>query len=222
MNIISILDRPIAFHRVLVEPCGSVNAALFLSQAIYWTNRLPEDRDGWFYKTHKEWTDETGLTRKEQGGARTKLKAANLLEEVLAGNPAQLHFRVIIESLEGMCQKGQLDARKRTTRCAERDNYTIRNKEYTEITISANSKRFVRPSLEQIEEYIQERGLPITEGQRFQDYQDSKGWVVGTAPMKDWKAAIRTWEGNYKKRSPATQKPKHEIESELTRIRLGL
>lgn len=43
-----------------------------------------------------------------------------------------------------------------------------------------------------------EVGLPASEASKFMDYHDSKGWVVGRAPMKDWKAAVRTWKGNYK------------------------
>lgn len=99
MNILKLLDRPIAFHRSLVEPAGSVNAALMLSQAIYWALRIPKERDGWFWKTAEEWQAEIGLTRAEQEGARKRLIAANLLEEKLEGIPAKLHFRVIETSL---------------------------------------------------------------------------------------------------------------------------
>ena len=53
--------QTITFHRVFVDITGSINAALMLSNAIYWTNRLPPERDGWFYKTKEEWEQETGL-----------------------------------------------------------------------------------------------------------------------------------------------------------------
>lgn len=99
MSILKLLDRPIAFHRCLVDPAGSVNAALMLSQAIYWTNRLPKERDGWFWKTGTEWTDETGLSRYEQEAARKLLKQRKLMEEKLVGVPATLHFRVVETSL---------------------------------------------------------------------------------------------------------------------------
>jgi hypothetical protein len=29
---------------------------------------------------------------------------------------------------------------------------------------------------------------------RFWDFYESKGWVIGKSPMKDWRAAVRTWE----------------------------
>ena len=53
--------------------------------------------------------------------------------------------------------------------------------------------RFVPPDVEQVRAYCRERGNSI-EPQTFVDYYASKGWVVGRSPMKDWKAAVRTWE----------------------------
>lgn len=52
--------------------------------------------------------------------------------------------------------------------------------------------RFVKPTIEQIHSYCLERGYAV-DAERFYDYYESKGWVVGRAPMKDWKAAVRTW-----------------------------
>lgn len=72
--------QTITFHRVFVDITGSINAALMLSNAIYWTNRLPPERDGWFYKTKDEWTTETGLSRKEQDNARQRLLELGILE----------------------------------------------------------------------------------------------------------------------------------------------
>jgi hypothetical protein len=96
----SALDRPIAFHRSLVGPCGSIYAAILLGQAIYWTNRLEGDKGGWFYKTAKEWEDETALTTDQQATARKLLVARGLLEEKRQGLPCQLYFRVNLEAVE--------------------------------------------------------------------------------------------------------------------------
>lgn len=53
--------------------------------------------------------------------------------------------------------------------------------------------RFVKPTLSEIEEYCYSRNNNIS-AQNFYDFYESKGWKVGNSPMKDWKAAIRTWE----------------------------
>ena len=54
-------------------------------------------------------------------------------------------------------------------------------------------RRFVKPSVADVEAYCNERGNGI-DAQRFVDFYESKGWKVGNSPMKDWKAAVRTWE----------------------------
>lgn len=99
MSLIQILDRPIAFHRCLVTVSGSVNAALMLSQAIYWSNRC-QDPDGWFWKSAEEWEEETGLTRREQETARKQLKSRNLMSEKLKNSPPVVHFQVNSTQLE--------------------------------------------------------------------------------------------------------------------------
>ena len=55
------------------------------------------------------------------------------------------------------------------------------------------NKRFTPPTPEQVTEYCQSRGNGI-KGDRFVDWYATRGWKVGSAQMKDWKAAIRTWE----------------------------
>ena len=58
-------------------------------------------------------------------------------------------------------------------------------------------KRFTPPSVEMVREYCWERGNSV-DPQRFVDYYSSNGWMVGKNKMKDWKAAVRTWEQNDK------------------------
>lgn len=63
-------------------------------------------------------------------------------------------------------------------------------------------KRFVKPTIEEVQAYCQERNKGV-DAQRWYDYYSSNGWKVGKNPMKDWKAAVRTWE-----RSDSNGKPK--------------
>lgn len=98
-QILQILAPPIAFHRCLVPVAGSVNAALMLSQALYWTPRT-KDPAGWFYKSQKEWEEETGLSRSEQDIARKQLKTTGFWQERLKGVPATLYFCVDCEILQ--------------------------------------------------------------------------------------------------------------------------
>ena len=69
----------------------------------------------------------------------------------------------------------------------------------TNILLSNDSKgetrarRFTPPTLDDVLAYVRERGSDV-DPQRFLDFYASKGWMVGKNPMKDWKAAVRTWE----------------------------
>ena len=55
------------------------------------------------------------------------------------------------------------------------------------------TKRFKKPTLEAMKAYCEERGNVIN-ADKFYDYYESNGWIVGRTKMKDWKAAVRRWE----------------------------
>lgn len=56
-------------------------------------------------------------------------------------------------------------------------------------------KRFEKPTLSEIKEYCIERNNNV-DAQHFYDYYESNGWKVGKNSMKNWHAAVRTWEKN--------------------------
>ena len=62
-------------------------------------------------------------------------------------------------------------------------------------SIETKRKRFVPPTLEEVQAYCYERNNGV-DAERFIDYYTSNGWLVGKNKMKDWKAAVRTWERN--------------------------
>ena len=57
----------------------------------------------------------------------------------------------------------------------------------------APRKRFAPPTVDEVRAYCIERKNSV-DPQRFVDYYSSNGWKVGKNAMKDWKAAVRTWE----------------------------
>lgn len=67
-------------------------------------------------------------------------------------------------------------------------------------------RRFSKPTVEEVAEYCRERGNRIN-AQNFVDFYESKGWKVGSSPMKDWKSCVRTWEQRDKEKNP----PKKEV-----------
>ena len=68
-------------------------------------------------------------------------------------------------------------------------------KDSIEIEEKKTASRFHAPTIDEVKAYCQERGNNV-DAQRWFDYYESNGWKVGRNAMKDWKAAVRTWERN--------------------------
>lgn len=129
-----VLDRPIAFNRAYVRIGCGINGALMLSQLVYWSKRS-NDPDLWIYKTHAQWTEETGLTRREQEFARKTLKELGFITEIKKGVPCKIYFKVehenlyksLLETTESLApsqlhESAILDARFRHSSCTNPPN----------------------------------------------------------------------------------------------------
>lgn len=57
---------------------------------------------------------------------------------------------------------------------------------------NSKEKRFVKPTLDEIQLYILDNDLSV-DAETFFDFYESKSWKVGKSPMKDWRAALRNW-----------------------------
>lgn len=69
-----------------------------------------------------------------------------------------------------------------------------------EIVRGEKAKRFYPPTLDEVKQYCEERKNNI-DPMAFIDFYSSKGWMIGKNRMKDWKAAVRTWERKRKEES---------------------
>ena len=67
---------------------------------------------------------------------------------------------------------------------------------------TTTTKRFKKPTVDEIKTYCEERHNTVN-AEAFFDYYESKDWMIGKNRMKDWKAAVRTWERNTKKETVA-------------------
>ncbi|MCL4193867.1 MAG: hypothetical protein KJZ87_19165 [Thermoguttaceae bacterium] len=78
------------------------------------------------------------------------------------------------------------------------DGNRTANLHHSSLTLNPIPKKracFVEPTVEEVRAYCHERGNAV-DPQRFIDHYTANGWRVGKNPMRDWKAAIRTWEKN--------------------------
>jgi hypothetical protein len=87
--------------------------------------------------------------------------------------------------------------------------------------------KFVKPTIEEIRCFCEERNNGI-DADEFFNFYESKGWVIGKSPMKDWKACIRTWERNrFKSQRPTGRKVSvlennMAVAEELLRMQMNL
>jgi hypothetical protein len=77
---------------------GNGNAAILLSQLLYWSRRLAGHR-GWFYQTQQRLEEQTGLGSHAQRKAVKLLARLGILKTDLRGVPAKLHYRVELQQL---------------------------------------------------------------------------------------------------------------------------
>lgn len=76
--------------------------------------------------------------------------------------------------------------------------YTFREGEYRQAlpedeTEKPTRKKFTPPTEAEVREYCEERNNGV-DAAAFVSFYESKGWMIGKNKMKDWKAAVRTWE----------------------------
>lgn len=90
------------------------------------------------------------------------------------------------------------EAKTKRDRDKDRDKDRDRINIETKVSNGADkSTRFVPPSLIDVQEYIQKNNYSV-DASTFIDFYTSKGWMVGSNKMKDWKAAVRTWQRKYR------------------------
>jgi predicted phage replisome organizer len=95
------------------------------------------------------------------------------------------------------CEHGYVEIEKEIEIDKEKDN-------------NRRSRVFTPPTREEVKAYCQERNKGVNPD-KWYDFYESKGWMVGKNKMKDWKASVRTWE---EKNKPTEQKKDYRKELE--------
>ena len=75
------------------------------------------------------------------------------------------------------------------------NNFLIYEKKEKEKKVPAKKEKFIVPSMQEVQNYCNERKNGIS-AFTFINFYQSKDWMIGKNKMKDWRAAIRTWEQN--------------------------
>jgi len=75
------------------------------------------------------------------------------------------------------------------------DENILNETKLNETKTKPKSKLFIKPTIDEIKNYCLERKNNVN-AESFSDYYEARGWKLKGIQMKDWKACVRTWEGN--------------------------
>ena len=182
-----------------------INCAVLLNKLIYLSKYTPR-KDGYCWRTAQELEDELGLSRYQQDIAIKKLASDGLIEVkntyIVATQIKCKHFKILldIDKCDFQETSKSIDCSK-TSKCDfQETNKSVNNNNTNNNNTSNNIKEkdikrkvFIKPKIEEIQQYCDERNNGIN-ANAFYDFYESKDWYVGKNKMKDWKACIRTWE----------------------------
>lgn len=219
------------------------SAAMLFEYIAFWCAKSDEVHDGrrWIFHTIKQFKEHfPHLSERTIRRALKKLEASEL---VIVGCYNKLPFdhtrwyAVASDHIEAdkmttskrsKCpnrsgQNGHIDEVKMATSEAAKMATTITtNNKLINNTLreNNNNSRFTPPTAQDVRNYCNEKNISI-DAERFVDYYASKGWLVGKAKMKDWRAAVRNWARNEKPHTPApaikTAAPVNEFDEMLKR-----
>ncbi len=182
----------IVLNKDLARKIGLKEAVLLadlISKEEYF-NKLGECNEGWFFNTEANIYKDTTLTPYQQRKCLKTLKKHQIISVKRIGIPAKQHFKIneqlVVQFLNNLSCENLTTFNK---------NKLIRN----------NNKYFKAPTILEIENYCKERNNNI-EAEVFFNFYESKGWKVGKAKMKNWQAAVRTWETRNKNKPKTMSK----------------
>src|SRR5690625_1786347 len=102
-------DNIITIPKIYLEITEDINTALILNQSIYYSS-ITKRKDGYFYKTYREWKEETFLSQYQVKRSVERLKALKLIDTKLKraeGSPT-LHYKVLMDNLQDLIINKQI------------------------------------------------------------------------------------------------------------------
>jgi len=207
MSILRLLasDGFLSVNKHLARIVG-LDAAVLLAELAsahnYFESREQLTADGMFFETVEHIQENTTLTQYQQAKAVKVLVNAGILETKKIGIPAKRYFLIneeaVLNILDYKKSKNLITGDEKTSsldvKKLDCNNIELNKKD------NNNRVAFTPPTVEEVARYCAERHNGI-DPETFIDFYTSKGWKVGNAKMKDWKAAVRTWEKRRKENS---------------------
>ncbi len=164
----------------MLDVCGAVDPKIW--------RKFKQDDDGLFYNERMDQEQikrqNYALSRSENGKKGGRPKKHNESESEASEN----HMLSICKAYEKHTENENIN--------------TLINRDIKSIDKSNSNKdketdiyTFKAPTVEEVAEYCSERGNNV-DAERFVSYYTANGWKVGKNPMRDWRAAVQSWESN--------------------------
>lgn len=161
--------------------------------------RMQNNESHWCYMSKDTMANDLDLSKQAVLNIITKL----VDKELIVKNPATKHLRITSVFLDSVNDYKKFTDGKETL--LERSkNFTETGKKTLPNNNTNNKNTFIRPKADEITAYSKEIGFTL-DGNQFIDHYEARGWLIGKNPMKDWKAAVRTWKRNSNQFTPTTQ-----------------
>lgn len=158
--------------------------------------RMQNNESHWCYMSKDTMANDLDLSKQAVLNIINKL----IEKDLIIKNPATKHLKVSAVFLEYLNDYKKFTDGKETLQIESR-NFTETGKKTLPNNNTNNKNTFIRPTAEQISEYSKEIGFTL-DGNHFIDHYEARGWLIGKNPMKDWKAAVRTWKRNSSQFTP--------------------
>lgn len=102
-------------------------------------------------------------------------------------------FEIVKELIDDQVHRREINRQNREIKKQQKQQEQKENTEVEKPEEKTETKRFKKPSVEEVAAYCKERKNNV-DATQFINFYESKGWKIGNQSMKDWKAAVRTWE----------------------------
>ena len=166
---------------------SAVILADLISKEEYFNNKN-ELIDGYFFNTGENISNDTSLSYYQIQKGLKVLKKDNIIETKVKGIPAKTYYKINHDNIIKVFKNKFSNIQNLEVKKLNTINNNKVNKDITKVI----SYRFKKPNINELKEYFKEKGN-ISQSEIFYDYYESKGWKVGTTPMKCWKSAVRNW-----------------------------
>ena len=183
------------------------------TQALYYVLLQINNECHWepyFFRTNQSLCDILHLSKTAFATARNQLIQLGLIEVIPSKKRGECtRYRLL--KVTNRATNQATNVQQTCNKCAANQATTMPHNE-TKIKTKTKTKsesvllcdqspqpkrqRFVPPTLDEVKNYCLERKNNVSP-ERFVDYYTANGWQVGKNKMKDWKAAVRTWENNH-------------------------